>query len=55
MTDLAYEKAMKIMFEFIDSDQDAQLIFEEWCQLPKIVLFAKKRGQVDFCKNDIDT
>ena len=55
MTDSDYKKAMQIMFEYIDSDGDGFLSFAEWFQLPKIVLFAKKRGQVDVCKNDIDT
>ena len=31
MTDEAYEGAMRIMFEFIDSDLDGFLNFEEWC------------------------
>jgi hypothetical protein len=31
MTDEAYEGAMRVMFEFIDSDLDGFLNFEEWC------------------------
>ena len=31
MTDEAYEDAMRIMFEFIDSDLDGYLNLDEWC------------------------
>ena len=55
MSDSDYLIAMRRIFDEAAKTYKEQLIFTEWCDLPRLMLNAKRIGNVEICSSEKDT